>query len=163
MGGENFLFLRAAAAPRRALAEVVVGDDAVTGIVAAVEHMQVVMRRQRLADLDAAHAVAVAVEPGRVAAEPEPRKDANPTFPLMGAPVHNWYLRNVPETTLGVRTVVRMYFTLEKGDPPATQSLTLSLGGVTAPLTLYLGFNGYLSADLILASAGTGGTGTTSR
>ena len=97
------------------------------------------------------------------AAEPEPRKDANPTFPLMGAPVHNWYLRNVPETTLGVRTVVRMYFTLEKGDPPATQSLTLSLGGVTAPLTLYLGFNGYLSADLILASAGTGGTGTTSR
>ena len=66
--------MRPPAAPRRAFADVVVGDDAVARVVAAVEHVQVVMQRQRLADLDAAHAVAVAVEPRRVAAEPEPRR-----------------------------------------------------------------------------------------
>ena len=66
--------MRAAVAPRRILADVVVGDDAVAGVVAAVEHMQIVMLRQRLAHLDAAHAVAVAVEFRRIAAEPEPRR-----------------------------------------------------------------------------------------
>ena len=74
MGGQYPLLVRASAAPRRALADVVIGDDAVARVVAAVEHVQVVMRRQRLADLDAAHAVAVLVELGRIAAEPEPRR-----------------------------------------------------------------------------------------
>ena len=72
--GQDVLFLRAPHAPRRAVADVVIGDDAVARIVAAVEHMQAVMRRQRLADLDAAHAVAVFVEFRRIAAEPEPRR-----------------------------------------------------------------------------------------
>ena len=44
MGREDALFLRAPHAPRRAVADVVIGDDAVAGVVAAVEHMQVVMR-----------------------------------------------------------------------------------------------------------------------
>ncbi len=74
VGGENVPLMRAAAAPRRALADIVVGDDAVARIVAAVEHVQIVMSRQRLANPDAAHAVAVAVELRRVAAEPEPRR-----------------------------------------------------------------------------------------
>src|ERR1700730_12687797 len=74
MRGENLPFMRAPAAPRRILSDVIVGDDAVAGVVAAVEHMEVVMPRQRLADLDAAHAVAVAVELWRVAAKPEPRR-----------------------------------------------------------------------------------------
>ena len=73
MRGEDVLFVRAPHAPRRAVADIVIGDDAVARVVAAVEHMQVVMRRQRLADLDAAHAVAVLVEFRRIAAEPEPR------------------------------------------------------------------------------------------
>ncbi len=78
--GQDLLLLRSAHPPRRVLADVVIGDDAVAGVVAAVEHVQVVMRRQRLADLDAAHAVAVLVEFRRIAAEPEPgrqrRQDA---------------------------------------------------------------------------------------
>src|SRR5258708_38115528 len=65
---------RPAAAPRRALADIVVGDDGVARVVAAVEHVQVVMRGQGLADLDAAHAVAVSVEPRRSPPEPEPRR-----------------------------------------------------------------------------------------
>ena len=102
MRGEDSLLVRPAAAPRRALADGVVGDDAVARIVAAVEHMQVVMRRHRLADLDAAHAVAVLVEPRRVAAEPEPRRqrrqdaaadaalggDADAVDPFAGIVVH---------------------------------------------------------------------------
>src|SRR4030081_1908922 len=72
MGCENFPLMRPAAAPRRALSDVVVGDDAVARVVAAVEHVQIVMRRQRLADLDAAPAVALLVESRRITAEPEP-------------------------------------------------------------------------------------------
>ena len=74
MGGEDSLFIRPPAAPRCAASDGVVGDDAVARIVAAVEHVKVVVRRQRLAHLDAAHAVAVAIEPRRVAAESEPRR-----------------------------------------------------------------------------------------
>ena len=74
MRGENPLLMRPPAATRRAASDVVVGDDAVARIVAAIHHVQVIMRRQRLAHLDAAHAVAMAVEPWRVAAEPEPRR-----------------------------------------------------------------------------------------
>ena len=102
MRGEDVLFVRAPHAPRRAVADVVIGDDAVARVVAAVEHMQVVMRRQRLADLDAAHAVAVLVEFRRIAAEPEPRRqrgedaaadaalggDADPVDPFAGVIVH---------------------------------------------------------------------------
>ncbi len=102
MRGEDVLFVCAPHAPRRAVADVVIGDDAVARVVAAVEHMQVVMRRQRLADLDAAHAVAVLVELRRIAAEPEPRRqrrkdaaadaalggDADPVDPFAGVVVH---------------------------------------------------------------------------
>src|SRR5256885_10659968 len=102
MRGEDLSFMRAAAAPRRVLADRVIGDDAVARVVAAVEHVQVVMRRQRLADLDAAHAVAVLVELGRIAAEPEAGRqwrqhaapdaafgwDADPVDPLAGIIVH---------------------------------------------------------------------------
>ena len=102
MRGEDVLFVCAPHAPRRAVADVVIGDDAVARVVAAVEHMQVVMRRQRLADLDAAHAVAVLVEFRRIAAEPEPRRqrrkdaaadaalggDADPVDPFPGIIVH---------------------------------------------------------------------------
>ena len=102
MRGEDLLLLRAADAARRVLADIVVGDDAVARVVAAVEHVQVVMRRQRLADLDAAHAVAVLVELWRIAAEPEPRRqrrqdaaadaalggDADAVDPFAGVVVH---------------------------------------------------------------------------
>lgn len=82
--------------------------------------------------------------------EPEPRKDANPVFPLMGAPVHLWLTRNIPETSLGVPMTVQLFYTLEKGDAPATQALNLTLGGAPAPLTLYLSNGRYLSANVIL-------------
>src|SRR5436190_16934477 len=74
MGGEDGPLMRPAAAPRGAVADVVGGDDAVARVVAAVEHMQIVVRGQRLAHLDAADAVAVLVEPRRIAAETEPRR-----------------------------------------------------------------------------------------
>src|SRR5437016_9976555 len=74
MRGENPALMRATATPRRVPADGVISNDAVARVVAAVEHVQVVMRRQRLADLDAAHAVAVPVESWRIAAEPEPRR-----------------------------------------------------------------------------------------
>src|SRR5206468_10598812 len=99
---ENVALLRPADAARRALADVVVGDDGVARIVAAVEHVQIVMRGQRLAHLDAAHAVAVLVEPWRIAAEPETRRergqnaaadaalggDTDPVDPFAGVVVH---------------------------------------------------------------------------
>jgi hypothetical protein len=44
MRGQNFLLMRPPAAARRAFADVVVGDDAVARVVAAVEHVQIVMR-----------------------------------------------------------------------------------------------------------------------
>ena len=88
--------------PRGALADIVIGDDAVARVAAAVQHVQVEMRRQRLAHLDAAHAVAVGVEPRRIAAEPELRRmrrqdaagdaalggDADAVDPFAGVVVH---------------------------------------------------------------------------
>src|SRR4051794_24606279 len=67
--------MRAAAAPRWVFADVIVRDHRVAGVVATVEHVQIVMRRNRLADLDAAHAVAVTVELWRIAAESDPSRE----------------------------------------------------------------------------------------
>ena len=91
--------------------------------------------------------------------EAEPRKDANPTYPLKGAPVHMYLARNVAEVAMGIPMVVRMYYTLEKGDAPLTQTLQMSFGGTRVPLTLYSASNGYLSANVILQPSG--GTPTT--
>src|SRR3954468_16754312 len=98
VGGENLLLLRPAAASRRIFTDVVIGNDGAARVVAAVEHMQVVVCRQRLADLDAADAVAVLVEFWQIAAEPEPGRqrrqdaaadaalggDADPVDPFAG-------------------------------------------------------------------------------
>src|SRR5690242_21550730 len=72
--GQDVLLTGPSAAARRVLADRVVGDDRVARVVATVEHMQVVVRRDGLADLDAAHAVAVLVEARGIAAEPKPRR-----------------------------------------------------------------------------------------
>ena len=56
---------------------------------------------------------------------------------------------------MGIPAVVRMFYTLEKGDAPLTQTLQMTFGGTVVPLTLYLGTNGYLSANLILQPTGS--------
>src|SRR6476646_7109807 len=71
---QYLLLVGLAATARRDAEYVVVGDDAGADIGAAVEHMQVEARRQRLADLQATHTVAMAVEAWRKSAEPQLRR-----------------------------------------------------------------------------------------
>ena len=70
---KDLLFVRLAAAAGGNTKNVVVRDDAGADIGAAVEHMKIEPRRQRLAYPEPAHAVAVAVEARRKGAEPDLR------------------------------------------------------------------------------------------
>src|SRR5260370_38644488 len=69
MDSHKLALMRPPATARRAHAYIVVGNDRIARVIAATEHMQPVVRRQGLADLDAPHAVAVGVESRRIAAK----------------------------------------------------------------------------------------------
>src|SRR5205823_4703984 len=99
---EDLLLVRLAAAARGDAKNVVIGDDAGAEIGASLEHMEVEARRQRLANLQAAHAVEVAVEKWRERSKPELRRqrrddaaadatfrrDADAIDPFAGVVIH---------------------------------------------------------------------------
>ena len=71
---KDLLFMWLAAAARRYAEYIVIRDDAGADIGAAVEHVEIEPRRQRLADFQPPDAVAMAVEPRRESAEPDLRR-----------------------------------------------------------------------------------------
>ena len=99
---EDLLVARLAAPSRGDAADVVIGDDRGAHVAGAVEHMQTEMGRQRLADFQSPHAVAVGVERRRkgaetelrgqrrddAAADPALRRHADAINPLAGIIVH---------------------------------------------------------------------------
>jgi hypothetical protein len=99
---EDFLIARLAAPSRGDAADVVVGNDRGADIAGAVEHMQAEMGRQRFADFQAAHAIAVGVERRRkspktelggqrghdAAADPALGRHADAINPFAGIIVH---------------------------------------------------------------------------
>src|SRR6516164_1292507 len=74
IGSHELPLMGPAAAARGTFPYVVFGDHRIARVIAPAEHVQPVMRRQGLAYLDAAHAVAMGIEPRRIAAQSQSRR-----------------------------------------------------------------------------------------